>query len=65
MAKVMDDVAVIRGMSTGEGGHYRAKYLLHTGYERLGGFEHPSIGSIVSSCRCVTRTATCRITCNR
>jgi len=48
MAKVMDDVAVIRGMSTGEGGHYRAKYLLHTGYERLGGFEHPAIGCIAS-----------------
>jgi hypothetical protein len=48
MAKVMDDVALIRGMTTGEGGHYRAKYLLHTGYERLGGFEHPAIGCIAS-----------------
>ncbi len=48
MAKVMSDVALLRGMSTGEGGHYRAKYLLHTGYARLGGFEHPSIGSIAS-----------------
>ncbi len=48
MAKVMDDLAVIRGMNTGEGGHYRAKYLLHTGYARVGGFEHPSIGSIAS-----------------
>ena len=48
MAKVMQDVAVIRGMSTGEGGHYRAKYLLHTGYARLGGFEHPALGCIAS-----------------
>ncbi|MEM7234822.1 MAG: DUF1501 domain-containing protein, partial [Planctomycetota bacterium] len=48
MAKVMDDVALIRGMSTGEGGHYRAKYLLHTGYQRVGGFEHPALGCIAS-----------------
>ena len=48
VAQVMDEFALIRGMSTGEGGHYRAKYLLHTGYQRLGGFEHPSLGSIAS-----------------
>ena len=42
MAQVMDDVALIRSMSTGEGDHYRAKYYLHTGYQRVGGFEHPT-----------------------
>ncbi len=48
MAKVMNEIALVRGMSTGEGGHYRAKYLLHTGYARTGGFEHPAIGCIAS-----------------
>lgn len=48
LAKRMDDIALIRSMSTGEGGHYRAKYLLHTGYARTGGFEHPALGCIAS-----------------
>jgi uncharacterized protein (DUF1501 family) len=48
LAKVMDDIALVRGMSTGEGGHYRAKYLLHTGYQRVGGFEHPALGCVAS-----------------
>src|SRR5205823_9148396 len=47
-AKVMDHAAVLRGMSTGEGAHGRARYYLHTGYkERVGGIVHPSLGAIV------------------
>jgi Protein of unknown function (DUF1501) len=50
LAKLMNDVALLRGMSTGEGAHARAKYNLHTGYrEGVGGLTYPSIGSIVSS----------------
>ncbi len=49
MAGVMKDVALLRGMTTGEGDHYRAKYLMHTGYSRIGGFEHPAIGCIASA----------------
>lgn len=49
LAAHMDDMALLRGMSTGEGDHYRAKYLLHTGYPRVGAFEHPAIGCIASS----------------
>jgi hypothetical protein len=48
LARVMEDVVLLRGMSTGEGDHYRAKYYLHTGYQRLGSFEHPAIGCIAS-----------------
>jgi Protein of unknown function (DUF1501) len=50
VAKLMHHAAVIRGMSTAEGAHPRAKYNMHTGYrEGQGGLVYPSIGSIVSS----------------
>src|SRR5262249_8535974 len=38
LAGIMKEIALLRGMSTGEADHYRAKYLLHTGYPRVGGF---------------------------
>jgi hypothetical protein len=48
-AKLMNHAAVLRGMSTGEGAHGRAKYNMHTGYrEGQGGVVYPSIGSIVA-----------------
>jgi uncharacterized protein (DUF1501 family) len=50
MSKLMQYAAIIRGMSTAEGAHPRAKYNLHTGYrEGQGGVVYPSIGSIVSA----------------
>src|SRR5262245_25123431 len=50
MAKWMNEGAILRGMSTGEGAHGRARYFLHTGYkEGVGGLVHPTLGSIVSS----------------
>src|SRR5262245_4682234 len=50
IAKLMHHAAILRGMSTAEGAHPRAKYNLHTGYrEGQGGIVYPSIGSIVSS----------------
>jgi hypothetical protein len=49
LAAQMGDIALLRGMNTGEGDHYRAKYLLHTGYPRVGSFEHPALGCIASS----------------
>jgi hypothetical protein len=49
LAASMKDIALLRGMSTGEGDHYRAKYYLHTGYPRVGGFEHPALGCLASS----------------
>ncbi len=49
-ARLMNHAAILRGMSTGEGAHGRAKYYLHTGYkEGQGGLTYPSLGSIVSA----------------
>jgi hypothetical protein len=49
-AKQMQHAALLRGMSTSEGAHGRARYYMHTGYkEGVGGLVYPSIGSIVSS----------------
>ena len=50
VAKLMNHAAILRGMSTAEGAHPRAKFNLHTGYrEGQGGVAFPSIGSIVSA----------------
>ena len=49
LAQCMEDMAIVRSMSTEITGHYDAKYFLHTGYKRTTAFEHPSIGSIASS----------------
>jgi hypothetical protein len=49
-AKLMNHAALLRGMSTPEGAHGRAKYYMHTGYrEGVGGLVYPSIGSITSA----------------
>jgi uncharacterized protein (DUF1501 family) len=49
-AGLMQHAAILRGMSTGEGAHGRAKYYLHTGYkEGVGGLNYPSLGSICSA----------------
>jgi uncharacterized protein (DUF1501 family) len=50
LAQLMQHGTIIRGMSTGEGAHGRAKYYLHTGYkEGVGGLVYPSLGAIASS----------------
>jgi hypothetical protein len=49
-ATLMDHAAILRGMTTAEGAHGRARYYMHTGYkEGSGGLVHPSLGSIVSA----------------
>jgi len=50
LAKQMKDMALLRGMSTTEGSHARANYLMHTGYrEGVGGVIHPTLGSLTSA----------------
>lgn len=50
LAGLMHHGVVVRGMSTPEGAHPRAKYNLHTGYrEGQGGLVYPSIGAIVAT----------------
>ena len=48
-APLMKHAAILRGMSTGEGAHDRAKYNMHTGYrEGQGGVAYPSLGAITA-----------------
>ncbi len=47
-AKVMDDLAIIRSMTSKEGNHQRASYLLHHGYLPMGGVKFPTLGANVA-----------------
>lgn len=47
-AQVMNELAVIRSMTSKEGNHGRATYLLHTSYPPSGGIVHPGFGSLVA-----------------
>src|SRR5947209_6476578 len=49
VAGVTRELAILRSMTSKEGNHGRATYLLHTGYAPSGGIVHPGIGSIVAS----------------
>jgi hypothetical protein len=49
VARRMKDVALIRSMTSAEGNHGRATYLLHTSYAPSGGITHPGIGSQVAA----------------
>jgi hypothetical protein len=49
LAGVTNDLTVIRSMTSKEGNHGRATYLLHTGYSPSGGIVHPGIGSLAAS----------------
>jgi hypothetical protein len=49
LAHCMKDMVFLRSMTTQINEHYDAKYYLHTGFRRVTGLEHPSIGSIASS----------------
>ncbi|MBM3983723.1 MAG: DUF1501 domain-containing protein [Planctomycetes bacterium] len=52
LAKLMHLAAVVRGMSTGEGEHGRARQYLHTGYKTgAGGLAYPTMGSLVTAAR--------------
>jgi hypothetical protein len=48
MAGVMNELALIRSMTSLEGNHGRATYLLHTSYPPSGGIVHPGFGSLVA-----------------
>src|SRR5437899_2746207 len=50
VAQVMHHGVLVRGMTTPEGAHGRAKYYMHTGYrEGQGGVKYPSLGAIASA----------------
>jgi uncharacterized protein (DUF1501 family) len=48
LAKAADRLAIVRSMSTKEGNHQRASYLLHTSYVPLASLRHPSVGSVIA-----------------
>lgn len=48
LAKQMQHVALVRSMSTKEGDHARATYLLRTGYLPQGPIHFPTMGSVLS-----------------
>lgn len=47
-ARLTNEMTIIRSMTSREGNHGRATYLLHTSYAPSGGIVHPGIGSIVA-----------------
>jgi uncharacterized protein (DUF1501 family) len=50
LAQQMQHAAILRGMSTEEADHGRARIYMHTGYKPgLGGVNYPGLGSIVSA----------------
>ncbi len=48
LAKRMNDVCVIRGMSSKEGNHERARYLMHTAYPPTPTIKHAAFGSLLA-----------------
>jgi hypothetical protein len=48
VAKVMDKLCLIRSMTSKEGSHPRATYLMHTGYLPTPTVRYPTLGSIVA-----------------
>jgi len=49
VARGMNDIALIRSMTSREGEHQRATYQMHTGYIPAGGVRYPTLGSTVAS----------------
>lgn len=49
IAKVMDDIHIVRSVTTREGNHDRGRYLMHTGYVPNPTVQHPGVGSYVAA----------------
>jgi hypothetical protein len=48
IAKLADQLAIVRSMTSKEGDHGRATYFLRTGYVPQGPVQYPSLGALVS-----------------
>jgi uncharacterized protein (DUF1501 family) len=48
MAQAMQHAAIVRSMTSKEGSHPRATYLMHTGYLPTASVKYPAFGSIVA-----------------
>jgi len=49
LARRADRLAVVRSLTSREGDHERASYLLHTGFAPSSTIRHPTLGSVVAS----------------
>ncbi|QDU58844.1 DUF1501 domain-containing protein [Aeoliella mucimassa] len=47
VADVMDEIAIVRSMTSKEGSHPRASFYMHHGYLPMGGVKFPTLGSNV------------------
>lgn len=47
-AKAMNDLAIIRSMTSKEGNHQRATYYLHHGYLPIASVKHPTLGANIA-----------------
>ena len=47
-SRMMNDICVVRSMTSKEGSHPRASFLLHTGYIPTPSLRHPTFGSVVT-----------------
>ena len=48
IAQRMQELSIIRSITSPEGDHLRAQYLFHTGFRLVEGFPRPAVGSVVS-----------------
>lgn len=48
IAKRMDRLSIVRGLTSPEGDHDRGDYFLHTGYPMVQAFPRPTLGSVIS-----------------
>jgi hypothetical protein len=48
IARFLDRMAIVRSLTSKEGDHDRATFLLHTGYPPQGPVNYPSLGALVS-----------------
>lgn len=49
VAKQMKDLAIIRSMTSKEGNHPRAQFMMHTGYAPSGSVKYPSFGAVAAA----------------
>lgn len=48
MSQQMDKITIVRSLTSKEGNHARASYLMHTSYPPTGVVKHPSFGAITA-----------------
>ncbi len=46
IAKRLEDISLVRSLTSNVGAHERATYLMHTGYTPLGSLQHSTLGSV-------------------